>query len=270
MVYWYHSITTKLTAGFIILILIIAGMSVLYTLGATKSALKETTREELTALATLSATQIDGDVFKSLKPGDEGTPAFTRLRDQLYRIEKSSPEIKYVYLMRRSGDSVSFVVDAEYGLSEDAAKIGDVYENTTPELIAGFISGNADKEFTTDQWGTVMSGYAPVLDSTGTIAGIIGIDMTADRVIERQDFIGNTIYLIILIGIIITGLIIGFFSRTMIRDIRSLNDSAARISTGDMNVFVTVQRKDEIGELAESFSRMVSSLKIMMMEDDDV
>ena len=55
----------------------------------------------------------------------------------------------------------------------------------------------------------------------------------------------------------------------MIRDIRSLNDSAARISCGDMDVFVTVERKDEIGELADSFSRMVASLKIMMMNDDD-
>ena len=269
MVNWYNSITTKLTAGFIILILIIAGMSVLYTLGATKSALKETTRDELTALATLSATQINGDAVKLLRPGDESTPAFLAIRDQIYKIEKSSPEIKYVYLMRQTGDKISFIVDADYGIAEDSAKIGDVYDTPTPEMITGFTSGSADKEFTTDQWGTVMSGYAPVLDSTGSVVGIIGIDMSADRIIERQDFIGNTIYLIILIGLIITGIIIGIFSRTMICDIKSLNDSAARISTGDMDVFVTVNRKDEIGELADSFSRMVSSLKIMMMEDDD-
>jgi HAMP domain-containing protein len=29
-----------------------------------------------------------------------------------------------------------------------------------------------------------------------------------------------------------------------------------------------VERKDEIGELAESFGRMVASLKIMMMTDN--
>lgn len=269
MVYWYQSITTKLTAGFVILIVIIAGMSVIYTLGATKSALKETTREELTALATLSATQINGDALKSLNLGDEGTPTFNALRDQIYKIEKSSPEIKYTYLMRKTDDSVSFVVDADYGKTSDAANIGDKYENTTPEMLEGFTSGAADKEFTSDQWGTVMSGYAPILDSTGAVVGIIGIDMDAKRIIDRQNFIENTIYLLILIGIIITGLIIGFFSRTMIRDIKSLNDSAARISSGNMDVLVTVERNDEIGELAGSFSRMVSSLKIMMMDDQD-
>lgn len=268
MVVWYHSITTKLTAGFIILILIIAGMSVMYTFGATKSALKETTREELTALAALSATQINGDIVTTLKPGDENTPQFLNLRDQLYEMEQSNSEILYLYLMRLDGDTVSFIVDADYGKTEDAAAIGDVYENPTPELIQGFSSGSADSEFTTDQWGTVMSGYAPVYDSTGTAVGLVGIDMSANRIIDRQDFIGNTIYLIILIGILITGLIIGFFSKTLIRDVKVLNETAARISTGDMDVFVTVQRKDEIGELADSFSRMVSSLKIMMMDDD--
>jgi adenylate cyclase len=54
----------------------------------------------------------------------------------------------------------------------------------------------------------------------------------------------------------------------MIRDIRALNDSAEKISTGDTNVLVTVVRNDEIGELASSFSRMVSSLKIMMMDEE--
>ena len=71
-----------------------------------------------------------------------------------------------------------------------------------------------------------------------------------------------------LIGIGITAVIIGIISKTMIRDIRALNDSAEKISTGDTNVLVTVVRNDEIGELAGSFSRMVSSLKIMMMDEE--
>ena len=70
-----------------------------------------------------------------------------------------------------------------------------------------------------------------------------------------------------LIGIGFTAIIIGVLSRTMIRDIKLLNETAEKISTGDVNVQVSVERSDEIGELAQSFSRMVSSLKIMMLED---
>ncbi len=267
MVQWYHSIITKLIIAFIILILVIAGLSVLYTFGATKEALKETTRDELVALASVIATQIDGDSLKALQPGDEESPTFLKIRDQLYAIESSSPEILYVYTMKQSNDGIAFVVDAEYGISEDAAGIGDIYENPTEEMKTGFQVPVAEHEYTTDQWGTVISGYAPVKNAAGEVTGIVGVDMSATRVIERQDFIGTIIYLIMLIGIGITAVIIGLISMTMIRDIRSLNDSAEKISTGDINVLVTVERNDEIGELANSFSRMVSSLKIMMMDD---
>lgn len=267
MVQWHQSIITKLTAAFVILILVIAGLSVLYTFGATKSALKETTQDELVALASVIATQIDGDALAALKHGDEETPAFRAIRDQLYEMQSSSPEILYLYTMRKIGEGITFIVDAEYGISEDSARIGDIYETPTEEMKMGFQVPVAEHDYTTDQWGTVISGYAPIKNNGGEVIGIIGVDMSASRVIERQDFIGNIIYLIMLIGIGITAIIIGIISRTMIRDIRSLNESAERISTGDMDVFVTVERNDEIGELANSFSRMVSSLKIMMMDD---
>lgn len=268
MVRWYHSIITKLTVAFIILILVIAGLSVMYTYGATKEALKETTREELIALASVMATQIDGDVLANFNPGDEETSEFIQMRDQLYKMQEASPEILYLYTMRQTNDGIAFVVDAEYGLSEDAAGIDEVYDSPTQEMTEGFQKPVAENEYTTDQWGTVISGYAPVKNAAGEVTGIIGVDMSATHVIERQDFIGNIIYLIMLIGIGITAIIIGVISKTMIRDIRSLNESAGKISTGDVNVMVTVERKDEIGELADSFSRMVSSLKIMMMDDN--
>ena len=54
----------------------------------------------------------------------------------------------------------------------------------------------------------------------------------------------------------------------MIRDLKKLNISAEEISKGNTNVTVEVNRKDEIGHLAESFSRMVASLKFMMSEQD--
>ena len=160
------------------------------------------------------------------------------------------------------------MVDGEYGIINDAAGIGELYETPTDEMETGLTVSVAEKEYMTDQWGTVISGYAPVKNAAGVVTGIVGVDMSAERVIERQDFIGSIIYLIMLIGIGITAVIIGIISKTMIRDIRALNDSAEKISTGDTNVLVTVVSNDEIGELAGSFSRMVSSLKIMMMDEE--
>ena len=93
--------------------------------------------------------------------------------------------------------------------------------------------------------------------------------MNAAQVVQRENFIGNTIYLIIGISVGIAAAIIGAFSVTVVRDLKKLNATANEISQGNTNVIVNVKRKDEIGELADSFSRMVASLKFMMSEQDE-
>ena len=260
---------TKLTVSFLILIVVISGMSFFYTYGETKTALKDTTQEELSALASVIATQVDGDVLATLEEGDESTPAFLAMRDQLYKMQESNEEILYLYTMRKIGDDVAFVVDAEYGISEGTAGINEVYDTPTEEMFLGFEGPISEKEFTIDEWGVVMSGYAPVLNSKGETVGIVGIDMNSQKIIDRQDFIGNIIYVIILVSVLIAGGFVAMFARSMIRDIHKLNDTANKISMGDTSVTVDIKRDDEIGLLAESFSRMVASLKIMMMDRDD-
>ncbi|MCD1293630.1 HAMP domain-containing protein [Methanocella sp. CWC-04] len=264
MVKFLNSLQTKLTISFIILILVISSLTFFYTFNETKSALKETMRDELKAVAAATATQMDGDKVAMLKAGDEGTPEFLSIRDQLWAVQNSNPDIKYVYIMALNGDEVQFVVDGSYGKEDDAAMIGDVYDEAPEDLINGFTAPSADREFTTDEWGTYLSGYAPVYDSKGNSVGLVGVDMSSDRVIEKQNFIGYTIYIIVGLAILIAGAMIAFFSKTIIQDIKKLNENANKISMGDTNVMVDVKRNDEIGELADSFGRMVASLKIMM------
>ena len=268
MTAWQHSLQTKLTVSFIVLILVVSGLTFVFTYGESKTALKETTQDELRGLASVIATQIDGDAMATLRPGDEETPEFLAIRNQLDTIRLSNPDILYLYTMRQVGDTVEFIVDADYG-TDDGAAIGDVYDAVNSPLLAGFVAPSVDSEFVTDQWGTILSGFAPVRDSSGAIVGLVGVDMDSNRVIQRQDFVGSTIFIVIGIAVLIAGGLIALFSRTIIRDIRTLNATANAISTGNTNVSVDVERKDEIGELADSFGRMAASLKIMMDSDPE-
>ncbi len=264
-----HSLQTKLTASFVVLILVVSSLTFFYTYRETKSALKELTQDELQALAAVAASQLSGaaaDAMSALGEGDESLPAFVELRARLRSIRASHSDIKYVYTMRRTGDGVSFIVDADHGNKEDpGAAIGEKYEGSKGELLKGFSEPAVDGEFTTDKWGTFLSGYAPIRNTQGAVIGLIGIDMASDRVIKKQEFIGTTIYYVMAVAILLAGFFILLFSKTIIKDIHELNRVANAISMGDMDVDMDVQRKDEIGALAESFGRMVASLKIMMM-----
>lgn len=260
-----HSLQTKLTVAFIILIVLIAGLTFFYTYGQTKEALKDSVRDELSQVAGTMATQVDGNTVLILKPGDEGSPQFNALQDKLLKLRSQSTVTKNSYIMKLQGNDVVFVLDDIYGTDPEAAAIGEVYDSPDrDQIIAAMKSPTASRDFYTDKWGTFISGYAPVSDSNGTVVAILGVDMDASAVIARQNFIGDTIYIILGISILIAGIIILFFSRTLIRDIKKLNDTATKISMGDMTAMVDLDRNDEIGDLARSFSRMVASLKIMM------
>jgi len=258
-----NSLKTKLTLSFIVLILLISGLAFFYTFNQTKKALKEQMRSELKAVASAIAVNIDGNIHAGIKPGDEGTPAFKAIAEVLLKVQKANDHITYIYTMRKTEAGAVFVVDPD---PEEPCAIGEVYDETNDELLAGFEQPSADNEFVTDKWGTYLSGYAPIRDSLGNSVGLVGVDMSSKDVIARQRFIGNTIYLIIGIAILFAGFIILLFSGTIIKDVNRLNRIANKISMGDMDVKMDIRRRDEVGDLAESFGRMVASLKIMMME----
>lgn len=140
------------------------------------------TADMLKALATDAADEVDGDALAALKPGDETTPAFTAIRDRLAAFRDANPGVLYVYTMRNVNDTVEYVVDADYRPGDTPA-IGSVYQPTDDDsrLLAGFTEPSAESELSTEEWGnttaTIISGYAPVKDSTGAIVGLVGVDM---------------------------------------------------------------------------------------------
>jgi HAMP domain-containing protein len=273
MTKFINSLQTKLTVSFIVLILVVSSLTYLFTFRETKKGLKEITQTELVALSSVIANELSGvqaEEMASLIPGEEPSPKFVALAERLKSIQGSHPDIKYLYTMKKSEKGLSFMVDPEYNNADDpGAKIGEDYEGVTDQMLEAFEKPAVDDEFTTDKWGTLLSGYSPIRDTKGNVVGIVGVDMASDLVMRKQAFIGQTIYIIIAIAILLAALFIFFFSKTIIKDIRKLNNIANDISMGNMGISMDVERKDEIGELAQSFGRMVASLKIMMMNDND-
>ncbi len=140
------------------------------------------TQERLKALAVEVAGRINGTAMAALKPGDETTPAFTAIRDELNTFRDATPGVIYVYTMRKTENATDYAVDADYG-DGYAPAIGDVYVPTEEDVafLAGFEGPSAEPWFYTDEWGnettTLLSGYAPVRDATGTVVGLVGVDV---------------------------------------------------------------------------------------------
>ena len=67
----------------LILVVLVGAIGIVYSVSSeTKSALKESLQEKLMSVAGITASEVDGDVFARLQPGDENTTDFLRIRDQ--------------------------------------------------------------------------------------------------------------------------------------------------------------------------------------------
>jgi methyl-accepting chemotaxis protein len=154
--------------------------------------------------------------------------------------------------------------DAYLATPDDFAKIGEEYADYDEALVQGFIAATASPEFYTDKWGTFLSGYAPLKDETGNTVAVIGVDMTVEKVLTKQKFIGSLLYIIIGLSIVIAGLIILFFSRTIIKDITNLTKAASRISQGELDVQLPeIKSRNEIYELNEGLKSVVAAVEFL-------
>ncbi|PYE47361.1 methyl-accepting chemotaxis protein [Paenibacillus barcinonensis] len=71
--------------------------------------------------------------------------------------------------------------------------------------------------------------------------------------------------IVLLASVLLATLYIFWFTGSMIRPIKRLQENARAVSKGDLTVKMDSRRKDEVGELAKYFERMVDNLRMMIL-----
>lgn len=101
-----NSLQTSLIASFILLILVIAGGTLIFTYGQTKKALLEITRDDLHQMIAIASTQISPDEIQAvlkLQAGEDETPAYQALQKKFRDMRALSKNIVNFYIMRVEG-----------------------------------------------------------------------------------------------------------------------------------------------------------------------
>ncbi|MBU0468151.1 MAG: HD domain-containing protein [Candidatus Omnitrophica bacterium] len=217
--------------------------------------------------ATLS---IDGDLLMKIPLNRQGvnSEAFKIILKKLQKIKKVDPILKYVYTMTQTDKPgvLQFIVDADTDMDESkdgeiVSFPGDKYDASRfSEMMKAFDGPAADKKMGTDEWGVLLSGYAPIYDSKGKAVAIIGVDINADDVYAVQKGFHQREIVILILGIILSLIVGTLFSNTIMQRIKKLAEGTQRIREGDFKHQVRVGGRDEISELAHDFNIMAKSL----------
>ena len=163
-----------------------------------RQSLTEDYRHHLIGLAQTAATLIDPVLHASIRrPEQQNGPEYRRAVAPLRRMRAALPEVHYIYTAVLDGNDVRFVLDAadpassSNGTVSDQAQIWELYADAGPAMRAVLGSpGKAGVAVATDrlyvdQWGSFMSGLAPLLDAGGAQIGAVGVDVDARVYVQR-------------------------------------------------------------------------------------
>jgi methyl-accepting chemotaxis protein len=92
---------------------------------------------------------------------------------------------------------------------------------------------------------------------------LIGI-MNKEEIDQKASSINQRIYAVMMFSILFGSIFIYFVIRSIVHPLSILVNATEKISQGDFSQKVTLQRKDEVGKLADTFNRMSEELRRMI------
>jgi methyl-accepting chemotaxis protein len=281
------SLHLKLTSVMIIVALVSGLLISALLFFNSRTQLFEMLRRNLYDVVVLTSMQVNGDQHALLKtPNDMQSEAFKQVSEKILQIMRAEgSQVAYIYTMRQNPDgSIFFVVDVD--LNDPASPIGGPYEEPSEFLKKNFASIRApviEQNFYTDEWGTFLSGYAPIFRSDGTVDGVLGVDIPVSTYLAHQNQLLMLSLVILLVVSLLMSVVGIMIARSITRPIVKVKDALSEIAHRDLTGLLAVVQqvaegdltaayqmkvdpieiatRDEIGELADSCNIMIARLR---------
>lgn len=205
----------------IVVVLILAGA---FFFQRGKTMMEVQLKDKLRSTAAAAATQFNGDLIGTIRDGDtlQTSPALVTAVSKLNALRNDVSNIRYAYIMKKTEDPkmLKFVADADLQRTdreldldksgtvdehERPSQPGDLYDWTEFPVLGeeAFLHPSVDDEVGSDQWGSILSGYAPIRSESGTVIGILGIDMAADDFKSfSQSIFSPVIFLLVVFAVL--------------------------------------------------------------------
>ncbi len=115
------------------------------------------------------------------------------------------------------------------------------------------------------------SGYMFMVEQPTEVA-FAALDSLEELEEDLNDSTNTVLVTVIIVLVVVAVIVLAvalWMSRRITNPIAQLNDAAEKVSMGDMDVAITVKSDDEIGDLAESFGRMVTAVRFLSEDEED-
>lgn len=181
---------------------------------AARDARLEVLRRHVDQVARLAASHIDGDEHRKLLDGSAMAEALKEAREPLMRLHETLPEAFYVYTMGIGSGHAVFILDTaqDEAFALHRGLLASAYmepfeqrqryrDDWLEQLAAG--QTYVTPGFQRDDYGTFLSGHAPLFDSFDNVVGFVGVDFSLDHFLaedarfRRIELISGTVALLL-------------------------------------------------------------------------
>ena len=251
------TICLKLFLSHMLAVLMVSGSIGTYFYSSASNSLMRGLKERLQASAALISQMINAESLNTVtSEADITQQGYIDTLEKLRSLKRMNPDISFLYVMRQVGEEVYFVVDSDE--TEKQAMPGQKYDQSTPDMIRGFTSVTVDDDITEDEWGTFLSGYAPIKNSGGKY--LVGIDMRADQVQAKYKDLRMSGIISLTASIALAFLFARFLSSRFIAPIHLAIDRCTAIAAGKLDERITVRTNNELDQLLNAFNDMSAAL----------
>jgi len=223
-----------------------------------KSSVEDTMGQSALSIIRSVENKVDAEKFDQLQTADDMNKVYYKeLQQKLYDIKEISG-LKYLYTMRKTAEGkYIYVVDGE--VPDDASKLGAVEEDISDKMLLCF-NGQESYELNSDQWGSFISGYVPIMNSNGDTIGILAADFEAGYMVDKLKKANHSMLIVQIILVLISIVVTYSFAYFIVHSLKHLQSKMQLVKNGDLTIKMKSNRRDEVGSLSESFQDMVDNM----------
>ena len=192
-----------------------------------ESSMKTLINKNMLDIVKTAAGFLDGDALGALTEDDVGGDAFNDALEKL-AVFQNNVDIQFIYAVRQiDEDTFVFIVDPD---PVEPAEFGEEIVVTEGIKKAGKGTAAVDDAPMADRWGNFYSAYSPVFDSSGNVAGIVGIDFDAewyDKLVREHTI---TITIETILSVFIGGVVIFIITNGVRKRFMELNTGLVSLS----------------------------------------
>ena len=186
-----------------------------------------------------------------------GNSAYQRIADDLESVRATNPSVQPYTYMLNDGELVFLVSSTDF--KQPAAK---TVPPETLEYMDKGLRGTTFEPENTDAFGTWISAYSPIVNSSGDTIAAVGMDYSIAYVQQVQREARSQVFPVLAVSYVLLILLV---PTLLVRPIRRLTAATRRIADGEYdldlsNVGPHSRFSDEMSDLADSFKVMAQKV----------